>query len=287
MKKTFLLAMLMLLISLGAHAGQKAFVIGVQGADDSLIENWRENTQAVENALIAGGYDTQAAYDPEFGYSFPDLDRFLAGVDSGDEVLIYYTGPFASAYSSLFLLPSGFDAASDKLPLDSYNIQRVLNRLWMQEASTVLILDLFPHPDWISDTQNDIPSLILSNVNPVNQIVMANVNDPTFKIFNGEVDLFPSTLAEYLHDGLILNFEVLNWLSHEITDLADGTISPQVQYRGPIEIKGSLYKMYAPTKAFESIDNPQKIIIPVGGTAVPGVSAPAPEPDDGGGSYSF
>lgn len=262
MKKILMLAVLLTLISIGAQATRRAFVIGMPGVESAPITNWQQNTKMVEDAFREGGYDTQAVYDPGFAYSFPDLDSFLKSTSINDDIVIYYSGLYAGEFSSVFLLPSGFNPAQHKLALDTYNVQRLLNRLRDHNAPLVLILDLYPRPDFLSVPQNLAPSLILKKDR---QVAVINVYDPLTYFTAQEKGIFPKTIAKYISKDTLLQDKILSWIAKEVDDAAEGAISPRVLGTIDTDSFEGMYELYAPTKAFDLF----------------------PTEEDGGGSYSF
>lgn len=273
MKKTILLAALMLLVSIGAFSVRKAFVIGMPGQPDAPIADWEQNTRMVEEGFRYGGYLTQAVYDPGFAYTFPDLDRFLDGVASGDTVVVYFSGYFAEKYSSLFLLPSDYDPGKASPPLDSYNIQRLLNRLARHDGQVVLFLDLYPQDIRIDFGHWYEPTLILHSNR---QLVMAGVHRPDHPDTAKWSGIFPGFVANKVHYGRALIDEDLHQMTPFIDSAADESIRCWVQNHEEI--------MWGLGDGGDNGMPRFEIMIP--GYLDKSVPSPG-ESGDGGGSYSF
>jgi len=265
MKKSILLTVLMLLVSIGAFSVRKALVIGMPGPPDAPIANWEQNTRMVEEAFREGGYEVQAAFNPSFGYSFPDLDRFLAESSYNDDLVFYFSGYCASELSSLFLLPSGFEPGHHKLPLDAYNIQRLLNRLRDHNAPVVLILDIYPRPGYQFSPQNLNPLLSL---NPNRQAALINIYDPLGSFAAEQSSVLPAILADHARNGTVMLHNLLAFIALEVDEATGGAVSPIVQGTIDTDAFEGLYEMFAPRKGF------QDLLLPA-------------DEGDGGGSYSF
>jgi len=134
-----------------AMHGKRALLIANSGYQHlPALRTPKANAEALASALAKAHIQPVVAYDLTQAETIAAMQRFLAGVQPGDFVLIYFSGYGYQVDDLNYLLPITFDAHDDSpLGQRAYSIRNLLGQLEQRKAGTrMLILDASrPCPD--------------------------------------------------------------------------------------------------------------------------------------------
>jgi formylglycine-generating enzyme required for sulfatase activity len=140
-------------LSGGTIRGKRALLVANSAYQDRRLPALRTpkaNAEALASVLANAHIQPEVAYDLKQVEMIATIQRFVASIQPGDFVLIYFSGYGYQADELNYLLPTTFDPSDDSsLGLRAYSVRNLLGQLEQRRAGPrMLILDASrPCPD--------------------------------------------------------------------------------------------------------------------------------------------
>jgi len=141
--KLELFPLLILGLSLGSQAKNKALVLGNQNYGQAPLTNALNDAAALSSRLRLLGFSVRSANDTNLAQLGAAVETFVQSLRDNDVALVYYSGRGFQSQGENYLIPLGFTAETESDAREAaYPVSRILNRIAKTRPRlNILILD--------------------------------------------------------------------------------------------------------------------------------------------------